>query len=76
LFNLLARPTNLLMLSRTSSGLPIALAVFDALARNQPVPLGETTGVQVLTRNIPGDDGGLDDLRERMIALASGRMAG
>jgi hypothetical protein len=30
------------------------------------------TGVQVLTRNIPGEDGALDDLRERMIALASG----
>jgi hypothetical protein len=72
LFNLLARPTNLLMLSRTPSGLPIALAVFDALARNRSVPLGEMTGVQVLTRNIPGDDGALDDLRERMIALASG----
>jgi hypothetical protein len=73
LFNLLARPSNLLMLSRTPSGLPIALAVFDALARNRPVPLGEMTGVQVLTRNIPGEDGALDDLRERMIALASGQ---
>jgi hypothetical protein len=73
LFNLLARPANLLMLSRTSNGLPLALAVFDALARNKPVPLGEMTGVQVLTRNIPGEDGALEDLRERMISLASGK---
>jgi hypothetical protein len=77
LFNLLVKPidgsTNLLMLSRTATGLPIALAVFDALARNRPVPFGETTGVQVLTRNVPGEDGSLAELRERMIALASGR---
>jgi hypothetical protein len=48
------------------------MAVFDLLARNHPIALGETTGLQVLSRAIPGDDGSLDDLRQRMIALASG----
>jgi hypothetical protein len=71
IFNLLAKPTNLLMLSRTSNGLPLALAVFDALAKNVPVPLGEMTGVQVLSRMVPGEEG--DALREKMIAMASGK---
>ena len=72
LFDLLVASGNLLTLSRKSDGIPIAMAVFDLLARNHPVALGETTGLQVLSRNIPGDDGSLDDLRQRMIALASG----
>jgi hypothetical protein len=72
LFDLLVGSANLLTLSRTSNGIPIAMAVFDALAKNHPVSLGETTGLQVLSRSIPGDDGSLDDLRQRMIALASG----
>jgi hypothetical protein len=71
IFDLLAKPANLLMLSRTSAGLPLALAVFDALAKNVPVPLGEMTGVQVLSRTVPGEEG--DELRERMIAMASGK---
>jgi hypothetical protein len=72
LFELLVGSGNLLTLSRTGDGVPIALAVFDLLARNQPVVLGESTGLQVLSRNIPGEDATLGDLRERMIALASG----
>jgi hypothetical protein len=62
-----------LTLSRTAAGVPIALAVFDALSRNHPVALGETTGLQVLSRVVPGEDGSMGDLRERMIALASGK---
>jgi hypothetical protein len=72
LFDLLVGSGNLMTLSRKSDGTPIAMAVFDLLARNHPVALGETTGLQVLSRTIPGDDGSLDDLRQRMIALASG----
>jgi hypothetical protein len=73
LFDLLVSSGNLLTLSRSSNGTPIAMAVFDALARNAPVPLGESTGLQVLSRVVPGDDGSVDDLRQRMIALASGK---
>jgi hypothetical protein len=73
IFDLLAPASDAVHLSRTTSdGVPIALAVFDALARNRPVVLGESTGLQVLSRSIPGEDGALADLRERMIALASG----
>jgi hypothetical protein len=52
---------------------PLALAVFDALSRNQPVPLGEATQLQVLSRRIPGEDDERIELRDRMIALASAR---
>jgi hypothetical protein len=72
LFDFLVGSGNLLTLSRTAAGVPIALAVFDALSRNHPVALGESTGLQVLSRIVPGDDGSPGDLRERMIALASG----
>jgi hypothetical protein len=73
LFDLLVGSGNLLTLSRSGNGSPIALAVFDALSRNHPVELGESTGLQVLSRVVPGDDGSVDDLRQRMIALASGK---
>jgi hypothetical protein len=65
-------------LSRTAAGRPLAVAVFDALAANRPVPLGEATGVQspgrlhLLARSVPGGDAPAD-LTHRMIALASGR---
>jgi len=52
---------------------PLALAVFDLLARNQPAPLGETTALQVLSRNVPGQDDERLELQQRMIELASGR---
>jgi hypothetical protein len=75
LFDLLVKPrdgsANTMLLSRTPGGSSIAIAVFDALSRNHPAPLGEATPLQVLTRIIPGDD--TADLQERMIALASGR---
>ena len=68
---------NTLCLSRTSPSSatpPLALAVFDALSRNQPVPLGEVTRLQVLSRIVPGSgDEELAQLQQRMIALASGR---
>jgi hypothetical protein len=73
LFALLSH--NELLLSRSQSMAPIALAVFDALARNRPVPLGEVTSLQVLSRLIPGVDPELATLQERMIALASGAAA-
>lgn len=80
LFALLVRSpggvVNTMMLSRSgnvpTNGAPIALAVFDALARNRPVPIGEITGLQVLSRVVPGDDPALPRLQQRMIALASG----
>ena len=69
-------------LSRTAAGRPLAVAVFDALAANRPVPLGEATGPQsagrgrlhLLSRDVPGDEGRAD-LTGRMIALASGTAA-
>ena len=73
IFDLLVPASDAMLLSRTSgTGMPIALAVFDALSRNRPVMLGESTGLQVLSRVVPGEDGSLGDLRERMITLASG----
>ena len=76
LFNLLVTPrdgvANTLLLSRSAGEPSIAIAVFDALSRNRPAPLGEVTSFQVLNRAAPGDDGSIGDLRERMIALASG----
>jgi hypothetical protein len=73
IFDLLVQPAEAMLLSRNSAsaGMPVALAVFDALSRNRPVSLGESTGLQVLSRSIPGEDGSLGDLREKMIALAS-----
>ena len=65
-------------LSRTPTGRPLAVAVFDALATNRPVPLGEVTGPQspgrlhLLARTVPGGEAACD-LTGRMIALASGR---
>jgi hypothetical protein len=75
IFDLLVQPAEAMLLSRNSAsaGMPVALAVFDALSRNRPVSLGESTGLQVLSRSIPGEDGSLGDLREKMIALASGK---
>jgi hypothetical protein len=84
LFALLVRSTdgslNVMALSRTPAAAgestpsaPLALAVFDALSRNHPVPLGQATHLQVLSRLIPGEDDEQAELRERMIALASAR---
>jgi hypothetical protein len=57
----------------TENSPPLALAIFDALSRNRPAPLGEVTPLQVLSRTAPGDDDATAELRQRMIALASGR---
>jgi hypothetical protein len=70
---------NTLCLSRNSmtAAPPLALAVFDALSRNRPVPLGEITRLQVLSRIVPGSaEEELAQLQQRMIALASGRANG
>ena len=67
-------------LSRTAAGRPLAVAVFDALAANRPVPLGERTGPQspgrlhLLARAVPGAEA-TADLTGRMIALANGSAA-
>ena len=81
LFALLVRSPagalNVMTLSRgagsPSTAAPLALAIFDALSRNQPVALGESTGLQVLARLVPGEDDERAELQERMIALASAR---
>jgi hypothetical protein len=64
-----------MLLSRTAAAPPPALAVFDALCRNRPVPLGEITRLQVLARAVPGGeaDDEVAQLQQRMIALASGK---
>jgi hypothetical protein len=77
LFSLLVRSSrgvvNTMTLSRQDGeSAPLALAVFDALARNRPAPLGEVTGLQVLSRVVPGEDPARAQLQERMIAMASG----
>ena len=74
-------PAATIGLSRTAAGRPLAVAVFDALAANRPVPLGEATGPQsvgrlhLLARVAPGAEGPAD-LTGRMIALANGTAAG
>ena len=70
-------PAPTIGLSRTAGGRPLAVAVFDALAHNRPVPLGEVTGPQaggrlhVLARAVPGAEA-TAELTGRMIALANG----
>ena len=70
-------------LSRAAGGRPLAVAVFDALAANRPVPLGEATGPQsvggggrlhLLARSVPGAEPPAE-LTGRMIAWANGRDA-
>jgi len=41
--------------SGDNGNVPMALGVFEDLAENKPLKLGETTPVQVLERKIPGD---------------------
>jgi hypothetical protein len=81
LFALLVRGTdgalNVMTLSHASAAAsmtPLALAVFDALARNHTVSLGQVTELQVLSRLIPGQDDEQAELRQRMINLASARL--
>ncbi len=76
LFALLVRASdgalNTLMLSRHGGQGPVALMVFDILARNQPTAMGEATAIQILSRPVPGEDADRLLLQERMIALANG----
>ena len=70
-------PDPSIALSRSTGGRPLAVAVFDALANNRPVRLGELTGpqspgrLQLLARSVPGGEASTD-LTGRMIALANG----
>jgi hypothetical protein len=69
LFDLLMNRPAAMTFSRTDPAGSVAAAVFDALAANRPVPVGEVTGLQVLSRLVPGDDRSV--LQKQMIALAS-----
>jgi hypothetical protein len=77
LFTLLVRTAdgavNTMTLSHHGNSAPLALAVFDLLAKNHPTPFGESTSLQVLSRNVPGLDDDRLELQRRMIELASGR---
>lgn len=56
---------NTLALSRAANpvtnGKALALAVLDVLVDNRPIPLGEATGVQALSRVAPGDEATPDE---------------
>jgi hypothetical protein len=80
LFAALVRPpggkVNPIGLSRSANALgdvALGLAVFDALADNMPMPLGQASGVQVLGRG--GDPAGDDRSRltQRMINIANAK---
>jgi hypothetical protein len=66
---------NVIALSRTSNasgGRCLALAVADILIDNQPIAVGETTGLQALPRAIPGaESSSIDQLRQYMTKVAS-----
>jgi hypothetical protein len=69
---------NPLCLSRSANlfgDVALGLFVFDALADNTPVPLGESSGVQLLARSIADDptEQRRQKLTERMIQLANGK---
>jgi hypothetical protein len=68
-FNLLMSKPATMTFSRGESPATIAGAIFDALAANKPVAIGEATGLQALSRLVPGDD--RSDLQKAMIALAN-----
>jgi hypothetical protein len=70
-FDLLMSKPATMTFSRGESPTSIAGAIFDALAANKPVATGEATGLQVLSRLVPGDD--RSDLQKTMIALANGQ---
>ena len=69
-----AKP-NLIALSRVSTSggdRCLAMAVADALLDNEPVSLGERTGLQAMPRQIPGDESSpIDQLRSYMTKIAS-----
>ena len=52
--------------------------VFDellaALEQNRAVPLGERSGIQILSRVIPGEPSGVDpNLQTKMVRMANGK---
>jgi hypothetical protein len=50
----------------------LAMAVADVLLDNEPVPLGERTGLQAMSRQIPGEESSpIDQLRNYMTKIAS-----
>ncbi len=67
---------NVMCLSRKATGDdadPLAKRILEALADNAPVKLGEATGLQSLTRRVPGDDLDVDeDTQKEMIDEAGG----
>jgi hypothetical protein len=65
---------NTVTLSRQAEGERIlALAIFDDLAENRPVPMGEMSGLQTLARILPESTAVDAQLQQRMIAMANGK---
>jgi hypothetical protein len=66
---------NVIALSRASNASGdrcLALAVAEILIDNQPIAIGESTGLQALPRAIPGEESsGIDQLRQYMTKVAS-----
>jgi hypothetical protein len=66
---------NVIALSRAASAggdRSLALAVGDILLDNDPIPLGERTGLQAMARHIPGEDASpIEQLRQYMTKIAS-----
>ncbi|MGA3066090.1 MAG: hypothetical protein ABSF29_04500 [Tepidisphaeraceae bacterium] len=66
---------NLYALSRAANPTgdrALALAIADILLDNQPIALGERTGLQAFSRPIPGEESSaIDELRQYMTKVAS-----
>jgi hypothetical protein len=66
---------NLMTLSRAANSTgdrALALAVADILLENDPIELGERTGLQAMARTVPGQDGSsIEQLRQYMTKMAS-----
>lgn len=69
---LFADERSLLLLSREDAG-DVGEALLEALSHNRAVALGERTGLQSLSRVVPGDEAAVNsDLQTRMARMASG----
>jgi hypothetical protein len=66
---------NLYALSRAANPAgdrALALAIADILLENEPIALGERTGLQAFARPIPGEESSsIDELRQYMTKVAS-----
>lgn len=72
LFHPRDRP-GVILLSR-ESGPSLADQLLDALEQNRALPLGERTGLQTLSRLIPGEESGVNpNLQSQMVRMASGQ---